>query len=74
MPLCEYEPLIWMGGVVCLWLTRYTHQLGKRWGQGFYLLAFALWVLSIHEDRELAAHFGKAYEVYVRKVPRLSPN
>jgi protein-S-isoprenylcysteine O-methyltransferase Ste14 len=206
VPLYEYAPLIWMSGVVCLWLTRYTHQLGKRWGQGFYLLSsivrplgillialgwlalyapdlgektpflyrtdwiptdswtdrlfllamlasfafgvwavvtlgfrrsflyrhlgdslithgpytivrhpqflaaiavtfcgtrlfeadvfreygypqyyhsltinwvlftFALWVLSILEDRELAAHFGKAYEVYARKVPRLFPN
>jgi protein-S-isoprenylcysteine O-methyltransferase Ste14 len=206
VPLYEYATLIWMSGVVCLWLTRYTHQLGKRWGRRFYLLSsvvrplgilliavgwlalyapdfgeksihiymtdwlparsptelifllgvltssalgvwavltlgfrrsflyrhlgdrlithgpyaivrhpqflaaigvtffgtrlfnpdafrlngyggyyhsldlnwalftVALWVLSILEDRELAAHFGKVYEVYARKVPRLFPN
>ncbi len=209
-PLNEYAPLVWMTGIVCLWLTRYTHQLGKRWSRGFYtfsaivrpvgilfigvgwlalyapdlgpefgykaqlvyrlpwlptgswtevlfgigvvaffafgiwsvatlglrrsflfrhagdrlithgpyaivrhpqflsaigvtffgtrlfnpdafsqlgyagyyhsldinwaLFAVALWVLSILEDRELAAHFGKAYEVYTRRVPRLFPN
>jgi protein-S-isoprenylcysteine O-methyltransferase Ste14 len=33
-----------------------------------------LWVLSILEDRELAAHFGVQYEEYARRVPRLFPN
>jgi protein-S-isoprenylcysteine O-methyltransferase Ste14 len=31
-------------------------------------------VLSILEDRELAAHFGEEYEEYARGVPRLFPN
>ncbi len=39
VPLNRYAPLVWLGGVVCLWLTRYTHQLGKRWGAGYYLLS-----------------------------------
>jgi protein-S-isoprenylcysteine O-methyltransferase Ste14 len=38
-PLYRYAPLIWMGGVSCLWLTRYTHQLGKRWGSAYYVLS-----------------------------------
>jgi protein-S-isoprenylcysteine O-methyltransferase Ste14 len=38
------------------------------------LFTFALWCLSILEDRELAAHFGHQYEQYARQVPRLFPN
>ena len=30
-PLAPYATLIWLAGVVCLWLTRYTHQFGRRW-------------------------------------------
>jgi len=36
-PLHPYATLVWLAGVACLWLTRYTHQLGKRWGAGYYL-------------------------------------
>ena len=39
VPLYPYAPLIWLGGVVCLWLTRYTHQLGQRWGRLYYGLS-----------------------------------
>ena len=35
-PLYSYAPLLWLGGLVCLWLTRYTHQLAQRWGEGYY--------------------------------------
>lgn len=35
-PLHGHAPAVWLGGVVCLWLTRYTHQVGKRWGWAFY--------------------------------------
>jgi len=205
-PLYNYAPLIWLVGICCLWLTRYTHQLGKQWGSAYYvvstfvrpigillisigwlalyapdqryvppglpttgwlprgnwidilcwlaigiflalgiwavltlglrrsflfrhlddrlvtcgpyavvrhpqflsaigitffvtrlfnpaafsyflidvyyysldvnwaLFTLALWLLSILEDRELAAHFGKEYEEYTRRVPRLFPN
>ena len=38
-PLHQYAPLVWLSGVICLWLTRYTHQLGQRWGSVFYLLS-----------------------------------
>lgn len=38
-PLHPYATLVWLAGVACLWLTRYTHQLGKRWGAGYYLLS-----------------------------------
>ncbi len=37
--LSPYAPLVWFVGVICLWLTRYTHQLGARWGRGYYLLS-----------------------------------
>lgn len=198
-PLHNYGTLIWFVGVVCLWATRYTHQLGQRWGRFYYgvsavlrpvgilfigvgwmalyapeypfgsfligwlprgefvdvlswvammgffalgvwsvltigiresflyrrvedeletkgpyrlvrhpqflsaigiiffgirlfnpssfsftvygsldanwaLFTLALWLLSIEEERELRAHFGKTYEEYVRRVPRLFPN
>jgi protein-S-isoprenylcysteine O-methyltransferase Ste14 len=35
-PYHEYAPLIWGSGLVCLWLTRYTHQLAQRWGERYY--------------------------------------
>ncbi len=38
-PLHPYAPLVWLAGVVGLWLTRFTHQLGKRWGVGYYALS-----------------------------------
>ena len=40
--LNKYATLIWMSGVICLWLTRYTHQLGKRLGGLYY--AFSAFV------------------------------
>ncbi len=36
-PFHEVAPLIWMSGLVCLWLTRYTHQLARRWGKRYYV-------------------------------------
>jgi protein-S-isoprenylcysteine O-methyltransferase Ste14 len=39
VPLYPYATLTWLAGVFCLWLTRYTHQLGKRWGRGYYVLS-----------------------------------
>lgn len=38
-PLHEFATLIWLSGVVCLWLTRYTHHLGSRWGTLYYALS-----------------------------------
>lgn len=38
-PLNRYAPLIWLLGVACLWLTRYTHQLGRRFGVLYYGLS-----------------------------------
>ena len=35
-PLSPYATFTWLAGVVCLWLTRYTHQLGRRWGVSYY--------------------------------------
>jgi protein-S-isoprenylcysteine O-methyltransferase Ste14 len=51
-------------------LGAYYHSLEANWA----LLTVALWVLSILEDRELAAHFGEEYEEYAKRVPRLFPN
>ncbi len=48
----------------------YFHSLDANWA----LLTVALWLLSILEDRELAAHFGEEYKGYARRVPRLVPN
>ena len=46
-PLNRYAPLVWLAGVLCLWLTRYTHQLGKRWGRRYYLLSAGLRPLGV---------------------------
>ncbi len=47
VPLYPYATPIWLGGVVCLWLTRYTHQLGKRWGRGYYALSALIRPLGV---------------------------
>ncbi len=57
-------------GFATLGYSGYYHSLDANWA----LLTVALWVLSILEDRELAAHFGEAYEEYTQRVPRLFPN
>jgi len=38
-PWFPYAPLIWLSGVICLWMTRYTHQLAQRWGERYYWLS-----------------------------------
>jgi protein-S-isoprenylcysteine O-methyltransferase Ste14 len=40
--LFPYGTYIWLGGVILLWLTRYTHQLGKRWGSLYYIFSAVL--------------------------------
>jgi len=37
--LNPYGSLLWFLGVVLLWATRYTHQLGKHWGRFYYGLS-----------------------------------
>jgi protein-S-isoprenylcysteine O-methyltransferase Ste14 len=46
-PLHEVAPLVWLSGVVCLWATRYTHQLAARWGSRFYVLSAVVRPLGI---------------------------
>jgi protein-S-isoprenylcysteine O-methyltransferase Ste14 len=46
-PLHEWAPLVWLSGVVCLWATRYTHQLATRWGSRFYVLSAVVRPLGI---------------------------
>jgi protein-S-isoprenylcysteine O-methyltransferase Ste14 len=46
-PLHEGAPLVWLSGVVCLWATRYTHQLATRWGSKFYALSAVMRPLGI---------------------------
>ena len=41
-PLHEFATLIWLAGVACLWLTRYTHQLGQRWGTFYYAMSIVV--------------------------------
>jgi protein-S-isoprenylcysteine O-methyltransferase Ste14 len=47
IPLHRHAPAIWLSGVVCLWLTRYTHQLGRRWGSRFYVFSAVIRPLGI---------------------------
>jgi len=46
-PLHEWAPLVWLSGVVCLWATRYTHQMATRWGPVFYALSAVIRPLGI---------------------------
>jgi protein-S-isoprenylcysteine O-methyltransferase Ste14 len=46
-PLHPYAPLVWLSGLVCLWATRYTHQLARRWGSRFYALSAVIRPLGI---------------------------
>jgi protein-S-isoprenylcysteine O-methyltransferase Ste14 len=46
-PLHEWAPLVWLSGVLCLWATRYTHQLAARWGSRFYALSAVVRPLGI---------------------------
>lgn len=46
-PLHNWAPLVWLSGVVCLWATRYTHQLAARWGSRFYALSAVIRPLGI---------------------------
>jgi protein-S-isoprenylcysteine O-methyltransferase Ste14 len=38
-PLHHYAPLIWLTGIIFLGLTRFTHQLARRWGKFYYILS-----------------------------------
>jgi hypothetical protein len=46
-PYHDYAPLIWFSGLVCLWLTRYTHQLARRWGARYYWASAAVRPLGV---------------------------
>ena len=46
-PLHDAAPLVWLSGVVCLWATRYTHQLATRWGSRFCILSAVIRPLGI---------------------------
>ncbi len=45
--LNPYGSLIWFIGVVLLWLTRYTHQLGRDWGRVYYGVSVIIRPLGI---------------------------
>ena len=45
--LQPYGSLFWLAGVLFLWLTRYTHQLGQRWGRAYYGLSVAVRPLGV---------------------------
>jgi len=47
VPLHDFGTLIWLAGIVCLWLTRYTHQLGQRLGLSYYLFSAIVRPLGI---------------------------
>ncbi|MGD2166356.1 MAG: methyltransferase, partial [Anaerolineae bacterium] len=45
--LVPHGTLVWFAGVLCLWLTRHTHQLGSRWGRRYYLVSMFVRPLGI---------------------------
>jgi protein-S-isoprenylcysteine O-methyltransferase Ste14 len=47
IPLHPFATLVWLAGVICLWLTRYTHQLGRRLGVSYYLFSAVVRPLGI---------------------------
>jgi protein-S-isoprenylcysteine O-methyltransferase Ste14 len=46
-PFHDYAPLLWLAGVVCLGLTRFTHQLARRWGGLYYVFSALIRPLGI---------------------------
>ncbi len=42
LPLEPYAALVWLGGLVCLWLSQHTHTLGERWGRAYHLCSAVL--------------------------------
>jgi protein-S-isoprenylcysteine O-methyltransferase Ste14 len=46
-PLWRFAPLIYLSGLLCLWLTRYTHQMASRFGRGYYLISAVIRPLGI---------------------------
>ncbi len=65
-PLHRSASLIWLGGVVCLWLTRYTHQLGRRWGAAYYGLSVVVRPLGV-------ALIGAGWLALYAPMPAVSP-
>jgi len=46
-PLWRFSPLIYLSGVFCLWVTRYTHNLVRRWGKECYFLSATIRPLGV---------------------------
>ncbi|MCJ7667359.1 MAG: isoprenylcysteine carboxylmethyltransferase family protein [Anaerolineae bacterium] len=46
-PLWRFSPLIYLSGLLCLWLTRYTHQMAPKFGRGYYLISAVIRPLGI---------------------------
>lgn len=46
-PLRPYGCLIWLAGVIFLWLTRYTHYLGRKWKSLYYIVSSVIRPLGI---------------------------
>lgn len=46
-PLWRFSPLIYLSGLLCLWLTRYTHQMASKFGRGYYLISAMVRPLGI---------------------------
>jgi protein-S-isoprenylcysteine O-methyltransferase Ste14 len=46
-PLWRFAPLIYLSGLLCLWLTRYTHQMASRFGRGYYFISAVIRPLGI---------------------------
>lgn len=46
-PLWRFSPLMYLGGLLCLWLTRYTHQMASRFGRGYYFISAVIRPLGI---------------------------
>jgi len=39
LKFARYAAPLWASGILLLWMTRYTHQLGRRWGGMYYALS-----------------------------------
>ncbi len=60
-----YAPLVWLSGLACLWVTRYTHRYYPRWGRKYYALSAIVRPLGI-----ILISWGWVEVVSQRELPK----
>ncbi len=88
-PLWRFAPLIYLSGLLCLWLTRHTHQMASRLGRGYYFISAVIRPLGIllivvgwgavfaapyMHRLETSELPGPMYAIYYLEVPLFAEN